>query len=329
MFFNQFYDRICSYIILPFRLFMYVNLTLILSGGLFMNNKLSLDYSENIIDGVFNFVPWVLGVKIKIIKDKNYESFIKDRRNYILVFNHVSFYDIFMIRCLLLKKISGLIIEYMYNTSIIHEIFKEFKMIPVERGKKCNSIEKIKRYIENDGSICIAPDGCDTFNEKEINIAPFKNGAFIPKKDIYPLLIRYIPSYTKNVNWGENDSFINAFINNFTDGNIECILKVLPKQHYKEEYKSHEDYREFIYNLMRDELYKLPDQFPPRILKSEEISLLENIILYLLFGLACIDNYYIKLFMVNYMSYSYKTKNTLNMALFMNILTAYSCFFRS
>ena len=32
------------------------------------------------------------------------------------------------------------------------------------------------------------------------------------KKDIYPLLIRYVPSYTKNVNWGENDDINFCFI---------------------------------------------------------------------------------------------------------------------
>ncbi len=327
--FNNFYDRICSYIILPFRFVVFSGSMISLSVGLYLNAKLGLNYSKNIFNSAFNFIPWGLGLNINIEKDKNYDLFMKDRLNYILIYNHVSFYDAFLLQILYCKKISALIVEYAYNIPILHTIFKSCEMIPVERGKKSNSIEKIRNYVENKGSICIAPDGCHVFDEQKMNIAPFKNGAFIPKKDIYPVLFRYVPSYTKNVNWGENDTFIKAFMNNFQDGNIDIFMKVLPKQYYKDEYKSHEDYRDYVYNLMNDELSRLPSQYPPRLLKRKDKTFAENAILYLLFILSCIDNSYIKIFMINYISYSYKTKNTLNLAILINILTAYSCFFIS
>jgi 1-acyl-sn-glycerol-3-phosphate acyltransferase len=326
--FNKFYDRIACVCVLPFRLLGGAIWTLYTFGALYINDKLGLNYLENIMDSGFYFIPKILGINMKIEKDKNYERFIKDRKNYILIFNHISIYDIFVVRLLCCRKISSLIVKYVYDMPIINTILSIFEMIPVERNNKSNSIEKITKFLNERGSLAISPDACNIIPEGK-NIAEFKNGAFIPKADIYPTLFRYVPSYTHNINW-DNNTFLESFIYNFIDGNMDVYVKVLKKEKYEDHYKSHEDYRDHVYKLMSEELKTLPDQYPPRLMSIErEESQIININICGLFIISLLKTEYLPLFFVNYMSWNYKTNNTILMGILCNLITIYSCFFRS
>ena len=326
--FNRFYDRIACACILPFRALGGAIWILYTFGALYINDKLRLNYLENIMDSGFYFIPKILGINMKIEKDENYERFIKDRKNYILLFNHISCYDIFVVRLLCCRKISALIVKYVYDMPIINTILSSFEMIPVERNNKRNSIEKIKSFLNERGSICITPDSCNIIPEGK-NIADFKNGAFIPKVDIYPVLFRYVPSYSQNINWDDN-TFLGTFIDNFIDGNMEVFVKVLKKEKYEDHYKSHEDYRDHVYKLMSEELKTLPDQYPPRLISKDRVEgQIRNIIIGGLFLFSLVKNEYLSLFFVNYMSWNYETNNTVLMGILCNLSAIYSFFLRS
>lgn len=265
----------------------------------------------------------------------------------IIVGNHINMYDHYIMTNTL-NKLPPYIASNKFNIRPINIIFNFMKCIYTE-NKKGYVVEKMKERIKEGGQITIYPDGCNPIPEGKL-IAPFRNGAFVPKAPILPIVIRYVPSSNTNMNWYTDTisntpfSLLKSYL---LDGDIHVYVKVLPLQHYKDSYKSHEEYRDVIYDLMTHELSTLPEQVPTIVVgkpSSKVTMLCLNVIMSVALVSHCIGNTLCAslLFMnsiAGYFCHFYPTKNTqlldmvsisytITKTTFMSIQGQYDIYFR-
>lgn len=104
----------------------------------------------------------------------------------VFICNHTSHYDFFIIFYILNTG-------FLSTTSIKKNIFSKqlLNVIPlllVNRGKKSNSVENMRKYIEKHGSICLFPEGMLTHPD---TIGRFRTGAFHVGYPVYPIVLKY------------------------------------------------------------------------------------------------------------------------------------------
>jgi len=204
----------------------------------------------------------------------------------------------------------------------MYYLIRYFENILCNPEKAGNVVEKMKQRIKEGEQVTIYPDGCNIIPEGEL-IAPFRNGAFVPKAPISPIVIRYVPSSNTNMNWytdNKSNTPFSLLKSYLQDGSMEVYVKVLPLQEYKDSYKSHEDYRDDIYALMTNELSTLPKQEPNLVVDKSSTGLTMKYLLWIPLTLAlishCIRFYYCAiihylLFISSYFCHYYPTKNTI------------------
>lgn len=314
---NYQYHIYTGYLLAPLRLISFLTISIITFLLLFIIDYLPEKFKKQSIYYVvnkfyINCIIYICGLKINIDGKEN----ITDNP-VIIIGNHIHLYDPIIVTHIYDKFLSYLTYEK-YNIFPISCAFKASDTILCNINKKNGTIEKIKEHLKNKKQLVIFPDRCDIIKENKL-IAPFKNGAFIPKEPIQPLVIRYVPSSNLNLNWSE-ESLLKHLFKSILDGQIEIHVKVLPIQYYKEEYKSFENYRDNIYNLMCKELQTLPKQYPPRLSIGDISS--KYTMKYLLFipYTLAIFNYilgiysesikHLFLFISGYFNNFYPTKNT-------------------
>lgn len=61
-------------------------------------------------------------------------------------------------------------------------------LLIIDRGKKGNTVQKMKEYVEKNGSICLFPEGMITYPNTLIR---FRTGAFYIGYPIYPIVLKY------------------------------------------------------------------------------------------------------------------------------------------
>ena len=259
-----------------------------------------------------NFIIYILGLKINI---EGLNNIIK--KPLIIISNNIHLYDPIIITYIYDNYISFITLEK-YNFFPISIAIKISKTILCGRDKNNRTVEKIKNHLKNKNQLIIFPDRCDIIENNRV-IAPFKNGAFIPKEAIQPIVIRYIPTSCLNLNWGE-EGLLSHLFKTILDGELNIYVKILPIQYYKEEYKSFEKYRDNIYNLMSKELQTLPNQYPPRLtIENRSSKYTMKYLLYIPFSLSIFNyifSFYLEsikhlfLFITGYFSNFYPTKNT-------------------
>ena len=239
----------------------------------------------------------------------------------IIVGNHINIYDHYIMSSTL-KNIPPYIVSNKFNIRPINIIFNFMKCIYTE-DKKGSIIEKIKERIKGGEQISIYADGCNPIPDGKL-ISPFRNGAFVPKAPIQPIVIRYVPSSNTNMNWYYEDSSkdntpFSLLKSYLQDGDIHVYVKVLPLQHYKDSYKSHEDYRDDIYELMTKELSTLPEQKPSLIVNksSTEMTMkclnylfLAGLVTFSIGNLSFASRIFIN-YIAGYFCHFYPTKNTI------------------
>ena len=84
-------------------------------------------------------------------------------------------------------------------------------MLVIERGKKANTVDKIREYIEENGAICMFPEGIIT---NPNSIVKFRTGAFHTGYPVYPIVLKYET-------------------NIFNSSTTKFILKMIPAQNLK------------------------------------------------------------------------------------------------
>jgi 1-acyl-sn-glycerol-3-phosphate acyltransferase len=314
---NYHYHKFAGYVLFPLRLVslclltlstvVFINLTDILG-----NTKLSYKLLTNY--GIYS--TYILGMTIHCENIK-----LLCNKPSITVSNHINMYDHYVMTYILNKAPSFITIER-YNIFPIKTMINTCRGILYNPNKKGNVVEKMKQRIKEGGQVFIYPDGCNPIPDKKL-IAPFKSGAFVPKAPIQPIVIRYVPSSNTNMNWHYEDSCkdntpFSLLKSYLLDGDIQVYVKVLPLQHYKDSYKSHEDYRDEIYELMTKELSLLPEQKPNLLVGEPSNEYIMKYLIYLLYlsGFSYLigNKLYCSSFLMNfiagYFCHFYPTKNT-------------------
>jgi len=78
--------------------------------------------------------------------------------------------------------------SFVTNNIIGRKLVKIIPTLIINRGKKTNTVDKMKEYINKNGSICIFPEGMITHPK---TISRFRSGAFNTGFPVYPVVILY------------------------------------------------------------------------------------------------------------------------------------------
>lgn len=153
----------------------------------------------------------VANVKLSVVGKKN---MIKN--NVIIIANHTSIMD-FMIMFYVFK--CGFLASSSVKETTIGKLIAEIiPILFIDRGKDKNTVNKMKDYVKNQGSLCLFPEGIIVHPN---TLAKFRTGAFYVDKPILPVIINYKPLVS--------DSSIGEFLQKLTSQNlIEVTVKILP-----------------------------------------------------------------------------------------------------
>jgi len=152
--------------------------------------------------GVFYFkiLIKIMGIDLKI----NGIEKIDLKKTYIIMANHQSLFDLFILPCSIPKPFVGIEASYHFKIPFWGWIIKKWGNIPINRhdkNKAIKSIKKAEKILNKGVSIVILPEGHRTITGK---IGEFKKGGFYlaknTKKDILPLGISKSLYYFKNKN---------------------------------------------------------------------------------------------------------------------------------
>ena len=311
---NYQYHKFAGYVLYPVRLFSYLSVsTVVVMGNVFLD-KLHLN-SEKLFQKTSliysNICTKIFGLNI-YVENRNLLS----DKPCLIISNHINLYDHYVM-AEIQKKVPAYLANSKYNFFPFSLFLRYTKSILCYKDKKTGVVQQMKQYVnQRRDQITLYPDACDEIPEDKL-IAPFYSGAFATKLPIQPIVLRYISSSNTNMNWNDNTLF--SILNSYLmDGDIRCYAKVLPVQYYKGSYKSHENYKQEIYNLMDKELKSLPEKKICISVDKPSTEFTMNILLMVLGGgffSSLLGWYYIseKLFLhfiVSYFCHFYPTRNT-------------------
>lgn len=136
----------------------------------------------------------------------------------VFVANHTSYLDFAVIFYLL--KCGFLASSVIRDIWLGKQIMNIVPLLITDRGKSENTVEKMREYVEQNGSICLFPEGMITHPD---TIIRFRTGAFHVGYPILPVVIRYEPViYDTNIK-----RFIEKLI---SEPKITIHVDVLPQE---------------------------------------------------------------------------------------------------
>ncbi|OGP18624.1 MAG: hypothetical protein A2V21_306975 [Deltaproteobacteria bacterium GWC2_55_46] len=153
-------------------------------------------------DFLIRFVMWMLThtlYKIKIVGQEN----VPIKGPALLVSNHMSFVDAFLVGACVQRFIRFLIYEYFYNIRLINWILRLMKAVPIADGNKkevLRSIARAREELTAGHMVCIFAEGAIT---RTGNLLPFKKGF---ERIAAGLDVPIIPVHLDRV-WGSIFSF--------------------------------------------------------------------------------------------------------------------------
>ena len=128
-----------------------------------------------------------MGISLIVNGIKNIDT----NKAYIIMGNHQSLFDVFVIPCCIPEPFVGIEAAYHFNFPLWGWIIKKWGNIPISRSNREKAIKSIKQaenILKNGLSIGILPEGHRTLTGK---IGVFKKGGFYlaknTKADILPL----------------------------------------------------------------------------------------------------------------------------------------------
>lgn len=168
-----------------------------------------------------NAILFIFGIKVKVTGLEH----ISANNNYIVVANHVSWFDQFVIVHALPMHLHFMVKEEYMRIPILSRAFKLYGFVSVNRKNPDSSISsQVRSILEKGNSIVIYPEGKRSTGGQ---ILPFKSGAF-----------RYSTNYTKAILpifiQGTSDLLLKTkSLLHFKTGTV--ILKILPTRDVSEE----------------------------------------------------------------------------------------------
>lgn len=153
----------------------------------------------------------IANVKLSIIGKKNIIN-----KNMVIISNHTSIMD-FMILFYVFK--CGFLSSSSIKDTLIGKLVSEIiPLLLIDRGKNKNTVDKMKKYVNTQGSLCIFPEGVLVHPD---TLAMFRTGAFYIEKPILPVIIKYKPFVS--------DSAVEEFLQKLVSQDlIEVTVNILP-----------------------------------------------------------------------------------------------------
>ena len=153
-----------------------------------------------------------------IIKIKGKEK-LKRKKPYLLLFNHSSIIDIFILPSITYKQVTALAASYQFKLPIWGTIIKRYGIIPVERKNRNEAIKSVKiaeDKIKKGISVFISPEGTRT-TSGELN--SFKKGPFYLAKaanaDILVVVFKGAFSAKRKTDWRIKPGKVNVIVGDF------------------------------------------------------------------------------------------------------------------
>ena len=299
------YNFVCGILLFPLKVILCYIIFLIIALVCF-TNKFIFKNTFN-IESLFIFLLDLLVITVGLnINIKNSYNLLHIRRNKgnLIIFNHINFLDCIVISYLEKQIPCGLISNKYSNMFPINIFVKLSDSIFVLKNN--NTVDKIKNKLKLKTNVYMSPDACGIIESDKL-IAPFKTGAFATKENIIPVIIRYVPSTSKNINWN-NNTLLNLLFSIFIDGHIQCEVKVLNEEKYDN--NSIEEYKDSVHQNMNLALSLLQPQYPPRIING-----LGNQFIFYIFLLNLIFTsfslYNLLFWVTNYFAINYPSNNSI------------------
>ena len=132
---------------------------------------------------IVRFYGRLLLLGFGIILKINGKEKLKRKKPYLLLFNHSSIIDIFILPAITYKQVTALAASYQFKLPIWGTIIKRYGIIPVERKNRNEAIKSVKiaeDKIKEGISVFISPEGTRTISG-ELN--SFKKGPFYLAKE--------------------------------------------------------------------------------------------------------------------------------------------------
>jgi 1-acyl-sn-glycerol-3-phosphate acyltransferase len=190
---------------------------------------------------------------IKINNLNIFNKYLNNDENIIIVCNHKSLFDSFILYALTKGNISFLFNENIPNIVPFCKYLLEQKCNCLVTKKK-NTVNDIKYYVKKrkkgDEILCIFSDACGKI-ENNKNIAEFKSGAFVNKFKIIPIIIKY-KNYKIDPThkWYNNELFI-SILKLFYGESGDIIIDINEIIECKKEWNIN-DYKNYVYNFMNN-----------------------------------------------------------------------------
>jgi len=320
---NYEYHRLIGKLLFPLRFILLINFYLIIIISIYTLGIFSKYYTNKFLVFMNKLCIYISGINLHIEGRENLSN-----KKKIIISNHINIFDIHLIINIFNKILPFIASNYLYIYPL-NKLFDYSDSVIINKHKNTGGIDKIKKHFNNKNELVIFPDACNII-PNNLNISSFKNGAFVHKLPIQPIIIRYVPSSNKNVNINNNSLIINL-CKFLMDGHIDVFIKILPLEEYKDHYK--DDYKNLIYKKMSDGLKLLPNQYPPGIIFiKKNYSVISKIFLYFYFTIGILNyissNYYksssyLLFFISNYFNYKYNTNNTQIFTILINFIIIY------
>lgn len=202
------------------------------------------------------FISYMGFTKVNINKDgfDLYEKLRASDNKLLIVANHRSIFDHFVLFSAL-GDISFLAGEDALVFPGIETVIKKLNGIITKKNKGGTTqhiIDSVKNRKAGDSILLIYPDRMDEV-PYNMEITPFRTGAFVGKFDILPIVIKYknfdIDPYCL---YSRGHNMFYSFFKKMLGTHCDVDIKILPLQKATDK-MSIEQYRDKIYNLMSKE----------------------------------------------------------------------------
>ena len=163
---------------------------------------------------------------------------------YILMHNHSSFLDLFLLPTIIKGKYTAIIAEKNFHIPLIGTILKKLNGIPIKRSHSKSSRESIQiaeKFLQTGFHIAIFPEGTRTLTG---NLNPFKKGGFHmainAKTKILPFIVQGLYTIKPKTRWTINPGTVKitikepvAVINKTVDELLDEVQSIYLKHDLK------------------------------------------------------------------------------------------------
>lgn len=132
--------------------------------------------SRSITRGMAKFLLFIAGIRLKY-KKRDFQKLMPDKPM-ILVVNHASYVDAFILYAFLPNHFSFISKKELFSVPLVKTLLMAHQHLPVDRDDYMQSLEdtrNITKFLQNGRSLVIFPEGTFAYAK---GLRPFKSGAF-------------------------------------------------------------------------------------------------------------------------------------------------------